>query len=177
YPMMRLRRLAGVIVLVCLIWAAPAHADVVADWNAITTQTAVLVRPGPTSILDLAMVHAAMHDAIQAYDRRYEPYVVDIRHASGSPVAAAASAAHDVLVAQFPEQAATFDGLLNDYLGARGLLGDSGVGVAKWPQRLSSTCAWVTAASLQIRRSSLAARIRANGVRPFRPLRLWYHPG
>jgi len=129
--MMRLRRLAGVIVLVCLIWAAPAHADVVADWNAITTQTAVLMRPGPTSILDLAMVHAAMHDAIQAYDRRYEPYVVDIRHASGSPVAAAASAAHDVLVAQFPEQAATFDGLLNDYLGARGLLGDPGVGVGQ----------------------------------------------
>ena len=71
--MMRSRRLAGLIVLlVCLICAATGHADVVTDWNDIATQTAVPLRPGPSSLLDLAMVHAAMHDAIQAYEGRYE---------------------------------------------------------------------------------------------------------
>src|SRR5262245_58813263 len=129
--MMRLRRLAGLIVLQCLIWAAPTYADVVTDWNGITAQIAIPARPGPSSILDLAMVHAAMHDAIQAYEGRFEPYAVAIPNASGSAVAAAASAAHDVLVAQFPAQTAAFDALLNHYLSARGLLGDAGVGVGQ----------------------------------------------
>ena len=45
------------------------------------------------------MVHAAIHDAIEAYDGRFEPYVVAIPNASGSAVAAAVSAAHEMLVA------------------------------------------------------------------------------
>ena len=48
------------------------------------------------------MVHAAIHDAVQAYDGRFEPYAVAITGASGSPVAAIAKAAHDVLVNRFP---------------------------------------------------------------------------
>src|SRR4051794_33122233 len=118
-------------VLECLIWATPARADVVTDWNSITMQTAVPARPGPTSILDLAMVHAAMHDAIQAYDGRFEPYAVTIPNAAGSPVAAAATAAHDVLVARFPAQVGALDTLLNNYLAVRGLLGDAGMVVGQ----------------------------------------------
>jgi hypothetical protein len=130
--MMHSRKLAGlIVVLLCLIWAATGHADVVTDWNNMAVQTAVPLRPGPSSILDLAMVHAAMHDAIQAYEGRYEPYAVAIPNASGSAVAAAASAAHDVLVARFPAQAAAFDALLNHHLSGRGLLDDPGVGVGQ----------------------------------------------
>ena len=66
-------------------------------------------RPGPTIGLDIAMVQAAVYDAVQAIEKRYEPYYVEIPGASGSPVAAAAKAAHDVLVNRFPAQAASLD--------------------------------------------------------------------
>jgi hypothetical protein len=122
----RLLGLTSLIVCVCLSWAG-AGADVVADWNAIASQTAVPVRPGPSAILDLAMVHAAMHDAIQAFEGRFESYGAPIPNASGSPVAAAARAAHDVLVAQFPAQSGTLATLLNNYLNGLGLQGDTGV--------------------------------------------------
>jgi len=50
------------------------RADVVTDWNDIASQAALQLavppRPGPSAILDLAMVHVAMHDAIQAYEDR-----------------------------------------------------------------------------------------------------------
>jgi hypothetical protein len=53
-------------------------------------------------MLDFAMVHAAIHDAVQAYEKRFEPYAAHITHATGSRVAAAAAAARDVLVNRFP---------------------------------------------------------------------------
>jgi hypothetical protein len=106
----------------------------VTDWNEIATQTAfaaVPARPGPSAILDLAMVSVAMHDAIQAFEGRYESYAGDIPNASGSPVAAAATAAHDVLVVRFPAQAGTLDTLLQSYLSVRGLLGDAGIPIGQ----------------------------------------------
>ena len=82
------------LVLACFaLLPSPALADVVTDWNAIALQTvfsAVPPRPGPSGILDLAMVQAAVHDAIQAFQKRFEPYAVAIPDAAGSPVAAAA---------------------------------------------------------------------------------------
>ena len=121
--MKRLLGLASLIMCVCLSWAGLACADVVSDWNAIASQTAIPVRPGPSAILDMAMVHVAMHDAIQAFQGRFEPYGPPIPNASGSPVAAAARAAHDVLVARFPSQSATLDALLDNYLNGLGLQG------------------------------------------------------
>ena len=119
--------LTRLIVCMCLSWAGLARADVVSDWNAITLQTAIPVRPGPSAILDLAMVHAAMHDAIQAFQGRFESYGAPIPNASGSPVAAAARAAHDVLVARFASQSGTLDTLLDNYLIGLGLQGDTGL--------------------------------------------------
>jgi hypothetical protein len=77
------------------------------------------------------MVQAAVHDAIQAIEKRFELYAGPIPNATGSPVAAAASAAHDVLVARFPAQAAALDTMLQTYLGGLGLLGNPGVLVGK----------------------------------------------
>jgi hypothetical protein len=132
---MSLRKLSILIIFECLIWAVPTRADVVTDWNDYASQTALVLavppRPGPSAILDFAMVHAAMHDAIQAYDRRFEPYAVSIPNATGSPIAAAASAAQAVLVARFPGQAGNLNTLLNNYLGSRGLLGNPGVSVGQ----------------------------------------------
>ena len=73
------------------------------------------------------MVHLAMHDAIQAFQKRFEPYCGAITNASGSPIAAAASAAHNVLAARFPEQAGTLLTTYNNYLNGLGLGADPGV--------------------------------------------------
>ena len=87
--------------------------DAATDWNDIAVQalaTANPARPTPVAFLDLAVVQAAVHDAVQAIDRRYTPYhVMFLRGASGSPEAAAAKAAHDVLVDILPGQAASLD--------------------------------------------------------------------
>src|SRR6267378_3546449 len=98
-----LRRLTGLIVCSCLIWAAPAAADPIAELNVIAADTIFGGgRPaGAAPMLDFAMVHAAIHDAVQAYEKRFHPYAVSIGGATGSPVAAAARAARDVLVNRF----------------------------------------------------------------------------
>ena len=62
---------------------ALAHADAVTDWNAITLDAVTAGRPGPIGMVDVALVQAAVHDAVQALDRRYEPYHVEIRGARG----------------------------------------------------------------------------------------------
>ena len=83
--------------------AQQIRADAVLDWNAIALQTiSGGGRPGPTVLLDLAVVHVAIHDAVQAYDKNYEPYATDISGASGSPAAAVAKASRVVLVNRFP---------------------------------------------------------------------------
>src|SRR6266576_731687 len=103
-----LRRLTGLIVCSCVIWAAPAAADPITELNVIAADTIFAgVRPaGASPLLDFAMVHAEIHDAVQAYEERFQSYAVRIGDATGSPVAAAARAARDVLVNRFPPQSA-----------------------------------------------------------------------
>jgi hypothetical protein len=107
------------------------RADVVTDWNAIAAQATVTgARPGPTGVLDIAMVQLAIYDGVQAIEGRYEPYAIVIPGATGSPVAAAAKAAHDVLVNRFPAQQGSLDATYAKYLADRGLSSsDPGVGV------------------------------------------------
>jgi hypothetical protein len=123
--------LVSVLLCGCLSLAAPANADVVTDWNEIAVAAIVAAgpaRPPGTAALDLAMVQTAVHDAVQAYQGRFEPYVQSISGASGSPVAAAAKAAHDVLVHQFPAQTASLDTTYDNYLTNHGLAqNDAGV--------------------------------------------------
>jgi hypothetical protein len=105
--------------------AVPAAADVVTDWNLIA-QTVIgngaSTRPTPSSSLDFAMAHIAIHDAIQAFQQRFESYNPPIIGASGSPIAAAAKAARDVLVNRFPAQAGSIETTYQNYLSANGLL-------------------------------------------------------
>jgi hypothetical protein len=114
---------------------APATGDVVTDWNSITQTVGGLgaaTRPVPSGSLDFAMVHIAMHDAIQAFQQRFETYNAPIIGASGSPIAAAAKAARDVLVNRFPAQAASIETTYQNYLSANGLLPtDAGVVVGQ----------------------------------------------
>ena len=107
--MTRLRRLTGLVIGTCLISAAPAVADPIAELNLIAAETIFAGgRPaGAAPLLDFAMVHAAIHDAVQAYEKQFRPYAIHIRDASGSRVAAVAAAARDVLVNRFPLQTAS----------------------------------------------------------------------
>jgi hypothetical protein len=105
--MTRLQTFAGLIVCGYLSWAVPARADAVVEWNAIAVQaitTAVPPHPGPTGFLDIAVVQAAVYDAVESIDGRFQPYHVRVPGASGSPAAAVAKAAHDVLVNRFPRR-------------------------------------------------------------------------
>jgi hypothetical protein len=122
---------AFAIVAIVFVLSFSAKADAIADWNAIAVQATITgARPGPTSVLDIAMVHAAVYDAVQAIEKKYEPYRVEVPGASGSPVAAAAKAAHDVLVNRFPAQAASLDMTYLQFLSSHGLAEtDPGVAV------------------------------------------------
>jgi PAP2 superfamily len=133
--MTRGRRHASLIACAYLCWAGSARADAVADWNVITTQAvaaAVPPRPGPAIVHDFAIVHVAVYDAVQAIEKDFEPYAVEIPGAGGSPAAATARAAHDVLVGLFPEQSAALDTTYRDYLASHGLAeNDPGVAVGQ----------------------------------------------
>src|SRR5688500_8470274 len=109
--------------------AAPAHGainrsaspapDAATVWHNIAVQALVAAnppRPNPIPFLDLAVVQVAVHDAVQAIDRRFTPYHVTFPGgASGSSEAAAAKAAHDVLVAILPTQAPALDWAYHNY--------------------------------------------------------------
>jgi hypothetical protein len=116
--MTALRRLTGVLLYLSLGVAAPAGADVVTDWNAIMLSTIGAAAPGagPSRVCEMAMVHIAMHDAVQAIQQRFETYSADITPGSGSVIAAAAKAARDVLVNKFPAQTDALDATYRNYL-------------------------------------------------------------
>ena len=90
-----------------------AEADVVTDWNQITLATQAAI-PGairtPPAARALAMVHLAIFDSINAIDRRFTPYAVQtLADPAASPEAAAAAAAHAVLVNIYPSSQADLD--------------------------------------------------------------------
>jgi hypothetical protein len=108
-----------------LVFSGAARGDAIVDWNAIASQIiGAAGRPGPSTLVDFAVVHAAMYDAVPAIEGRYRPYHVVIPAATGSSSAAAARAARDVLVNRFPSQAATIEERYTAYLSANGLSAD-----------------------------------------------------
>lgn len=73
-------------------------------WNRIANEL-FPVHVGP--ILDsraMAILHAAIHDAVNGVERRYEPYAADLSFPGASVDAAVASAARDVMLALTPDQ-------------------------------------------------------------------------
>lgn len=112
---MQPRTVAAFVVGTTLAIAGPVRAEVIADWNVCAPtiiaagRASVMFGTGPSGQLDLASVHLAMHDAVQAYDQRFEPYAGNIAAGSGSAVAAAARAAHTFLFTLFPAQQAAID--------------------------------------------------------------------
>jgi hypothetical protein len=118
-------------------WSNAASADAVTDWHEIAMNTlcsgpATPPRSGPVGLLDMAIVQAAVYDAVQAIGGKYKPYHVTIPGASGSPEAAAAKAAHDVLVAFYAPKAEELGKTYKEYLAKKGLKEDDpGVAVGQ----------------------------------------------
>lgn len=114
----------------------PVRADAVTDWNEITVAAVTAGRPGPIGMVDVALVQVAVHDAVQAIERRFEPYHAEIEASKGERTqsrrsAAVAAAAHDVLLALYPAQAATLDATYFSYLADKGLNGDRGIAIGQ----------------------------------------------
>lgn len=63
-----------------------------------------------------AMVHAAMHDAVNATEPVYQTFAYHEKDRAGNTVAAAATAAHRVLRSLFANRASYLDSALNSYL-------------------------------------------------------------
>ena len=122
----KIRFIVGFATIAILVFTSQSvQADVISHWNEITVQrTLTASRPGPTAVIDLAIVHAAMYDAVQAIERKYEPYYVEVPGAAGNPAAAAAKAARDVLVNRFFSQSGTIDTLYTQYLAANNIPAD-----------------------------------------------------
>jgi len=95
---------------------APMHRGddpaVITQWNSIA-ESVIPASAGPTLPRPYAMMHVAMFDAVNSIEGGYSPYRVRLyapRLASSE--AAAAQAAHDVLVALLPAGTATYDAAL-----------------------------------------------------------------
>src|SRR5438874_4005829 len=95
--------------------------NLVVQWN--RTLLEIVRTPGVQPVTvhptrSFAILHAAIYDAVNAIDRTRTPYLVQMRRAprATSQDAAAAAAAHDVLVALYPSLRARLDAELQQSL-------------------------------------------------------------
>jgi hypothetical protein len=105
-------------VLLCLsvswVWSDPASANTVNGWSANASRAALAacIAPGDDPLHEsrmYAMMHVAIHDALNAIERRSRPYAFNATAPAGTSAdAAIAAAARDVLVATIAEIPAPF---------------------------------------------------------------------
>src|SRR5215831_7051389 len=111
---------ASVILVVVMLLPTGAKADAVSDWSLIANNVVIGIaatRP-PASMIDIAYVHIAIYDAVNAIDGRYSVFSArPASSASGaSPEAATAAAAYTMLKALYPAQQAYLDSVYANYL-------------------------------------------------------------
>ena len=99
----------------------PATTNPVVQWN--RNLLGIVRTPGaqPSTIhptRSFAVMHAAIYDAVNAIDGTHRPYLVQLQNVSpgASQEAAAASAAHEVLVSLYPNLRATLDAKFQESL-------------------------------------------------------------
>jgi hypothetical protein len=106
---------AAVTCAALLATGAPARADTGTAWNLNASNALFVVagQPPQVSVPHLAMVHGAVYDAVNAIDDRHEGYLIapGAAPAWASKEAAAATAAHDVLVQLVPAQQTSLAGV------------------------------------------------------------------
>lgn len=115
-----LKVLLPLIILACTqthVWALnnqPAlQEDVVLQWNRVLMETILTPGQHPATIMPVrsyAIMHAAMFDAVNSVEGSHTPYLTEVPGSENASLeAAAAQAAHDVLVGLYPTRAAVFD--------------------------------------------------------------------
>ncbi len=97
-----------------------ARADVVTDWNTLALNAIRADKTAPpVASRALAMMHAAVYDAVNGIRRTHQPYLTGgMVPASASVEAAAATAAHRVLVNLYPQLRTNLDAALVTSLAA-----------------------------------------------------------
>ena len=114
----------GLLALVVITMAQSAFANVITDWDekALVTVAPMANLGGTNPYLAqrmMAMVHVAMFDTVNSIERRYKPYLVQLRaDPSTSKEAAAAAAAAKVLASIDAKTANEMSGVLASYLTA-----------------------------------------------------------
>ena len=107
----------------CFLRPVPAFAqsaETIIEWNQALVTT--LSTPGASDpnvffTRPVALLNVAIFDAVNSFSRVYTPYLGFVTVAAdASPDAAAAQAAHDVLVSMFPTQRTVYDSLLASQL-------------------------------------------------------------
>src|SRR5882672_6596934 len=94
------------------------NAEVVTAWN----ERVLAMAAADDKLLTLkgvrtaAMMHLAMHDALNSIERRYVPYAFNADARGADPVAAAAQAAYEVVVNQYPGSQTDLDQELQKWL-------------------------------------------------------------
>ena len=109
------------VALLAITVVARASVDEVVRWNQVATDATVAAKINPLAESRIfAILHAAIHDAVNAVEPRYEPYQprTSPAPAGASVEAAIAGAAHATLVALLPDSKATFDAALEETLRA-----------------------------------------------------------
>ncbi len=108
-----LREVALMLAFCFLLSPVSARADKVTDWNAIGIAAAVTNagKPPAASVIDLTYMHAAIYDAVNAIDGRFNVYAVKPSSvpSDASTEAAAVAAAYNVLKSLLPTQQAFLD--------------------------------------------------------------------
>lgn len=97
------------------------RADGVSDWNSIANTVFLKsARPAAAVIIDMAYVHIAIYDAVNAIDGRHRPFAVTPSGAVSwaSEESATAAAAHAVLVSFYPLQQHYLDSVYTAFLAA-----------------------------------------------------------
>jgi hypothetical protein len=104
--------------LLAVIVTNKASADEVTRWNQIATDASTTPNTDPlTETRIFAILHVAIHDAVNAAESRYEPYSQGTSPVPGAPVEAAiAGAAYDTLVALLPESKVSYDAAMEETL-------------------------------------------------------------
>jgi hypothetical protein len=120
YPISRSVSAGIVGAWVAVVAPAPGFANVITDWDekavAVVTPSLGVPSPYPAQRM-MGMVHAAMFDAVNSIERRYQPYLVQLpADSTTSKEAAAAAAAAAVLATIDPRTAGEMKVTIATYL-------------------------------------------------------------
>jgi len=113
-----------------------ARPDIVLVWNEALLEAVRADRtPVPLAARNMAMVHAAMYDAVNTVEQTHQPYLVNaVAAPCTSPDMAAAIAAHRLLVSLYPKQVCRFNATLDQCCASiqDGKAKENGVALGQW---------------------------------------------